>query len=700
MAAAPTMTTTKINTTQSDTTAYANDTLMEWCNASDTDGDNVSYYYKQYLNDVLNSSGDESRQSWVKQQDANAYENNSGYWSSVELVVDGDEATAGRSNHGVVVAYLNMNYTKKQFSSSDTFWFNVWGWSANRYTHTNAFSSFSNCWNQSSTTLELRVRALDATNDWNSWECYNGTDWETVAFNNNTGLDDVSIKEEYINWSITKDSHSNGILINVDNTSNLIKGQNWTFSCLATDGTSNSSWLNSSTLTISNFVPVIVNEISFTNCSTGHCFNITSGIIDVDGFRDISNITVNVSNGTCDYLSNSSSTNYFNATFNCSGTSLVYAYVNMTFKDSSDAVVITSTVGNTYPNNIPIVDNVTISPSPANSSVDLNCTYDYSDGDSDAITDYFNWTINSVLSSTHTQILAIGNTSSNDNITCSVKVSDGYQNSTWDTSPLVNLGDTDAPIIYNVSISETSGYTDTTHYVYVNCSDALSGLATGYPKISYTDPNSTEQGNFTMSLVTNTTDKYQYANTFGVIGLYTDFKFYCMDAQSNLASNLTNNITYTSSVRPVADGGGSGGRDEPLCSINIVKPTISLNVIGVTGNKGNVSPWQSIVLQNMEDYDNTYTFSLENDVCELEDTAIAIKGNSQGLTRIRCTFPEQNTQTNLLVRCRESSLELRINLFSDLLSRLFSNPGLLIGLIVAIFTLIGLLAMTIRSITR
>ncbi|MBU1030411.1 MAG: right-handed parallel beta-helix repeat-containing protein [Nanoarchaeota archaeon] len=50
---APVMNSSRI----SPTTAYINDTLVGYCNATDADGDDVSYYYKWYKDNTLNSSG-------------------------------------------------------------------------------------------------------------------------------------------------------------------------------------------------------------------------------------------------------------------------------------------------------------------------------------------------------------------------------------------------------------------------------------------------------------------------------------------------------------------------------------------------------------------------------------------------------------------------------------------------------------------
>jgi len=81
-------------------------------------------------------------------------------------------------------------------------------------------------------------------------------------------------------------NYTNGISFNIANiSSGLAIGQNWTFACRATDGTTNGSWMNSTTINISNYIPnasIIVNSTRGTNSTTENLTAYTT-ITDPDG---------------------------------------------------------------------------------------------------------------------------------------------------------------------------------------------------------------------------------------------------------------------------------------------------------------------------------------------------------------------------------------------------------------------------------
>ena len=212
-------------------------------------------------------------------------------------------------------------------------------------------------------------------------------------------------------------------------------------------------------------------------------------------------------------------------------------------------------------NTAPVLVSAAISPSPASEIQNLNCTYVATDADNDTIlVQAYNWTVNGNASAFHTQILGVGNYTGTDTVACSVIVNDSYDSSSWISAPGITLDDTAPPVIYQAYVDSYSVKTDEVHTITVNCSDPEgTGIAGGYPRFSYVSPASVTQGNYTMSLRTNTTDIFDYALTFSQVGTYTDFFFYCMDAQNNMQSNTTANLTVSSSVRVVdipATGGG------------------------------------------------------------------------------------------------------------------------------------------------
>jgi hypothetical protein len=101
----------------------------------------------------------------------------------------------------------------------------------------------------------------------------------------------------YYEWFLDGDSYSSGIsaehyssgveaLVSTISPA-LAKGQNWTFGCLATDNLTNSSWLNSTNLTISNTPPPKV-TLQYPDSGNGSFINLSprfnwSEAVDADG---------------------------------------------------------------------------------------------------------------------------------------------------------------------------------------------------------------------------------------------------------------------------------------------------------------------------------------------------------------------------------------------------------------------------------
>ncbi len=84
---------------------------------------------------------------------------------------------------------------------------------------------------------------------------------------------------------VTSTNFTQATEVNVANISaGLVKGQNWLLGCLATDDASNSSWMNSSNATISNYLPSITSvSISPTFPTTANDLNCSaSGFSDAD----------------------------------------------------------------------------------------------------------------------------------------------------------------------------------------------------------------------------------------------------------------------------------------------------------------------------------------------------------------------------------------------------------------------------------
>ncbi|HQT45134.1 MAG TPA: hypothetical protein PLO51_04090, partial [Candidatus Micrarchaeota archaeon] len=144
-----------------------------------------------------------------------------------------------------------------------------------------------------------------------------------------------------------------GIEYNLANfTGTLAVGDNFTFEVYSTDGIANSSKLNSSVVTITNSAPTITVQNTFTNASAGHSMLVLAGITDLDGASDIASTNISTSAGSCAYVSNLTSGNNFNVTYNCTATSPGTATIAIGFTDKSGAYVQSTASGNAYPDKI------------------------------------------------------------------------------------------------------------------------------------------------------------------------------------------------------------------------------------------------------------------------------------------------------------------------------------------------------------
>ncbi len=140
-----------------------------------------------------------------------------------------------------------------------------------------------------------------------------------------------------------------------------------------------------------NTAPTIQVQNIFINCSAGHCFNVTAGVSDADGGTDIVKTNISTTSGTCEHYSNTTNGNYFNVTFNCSGTALQSTDIIIGFNDSFGAYVNSTLSSNTYPDQAP-TDPTDIAGFPANLYVGDSLTVSASggsDADGDTITDHF-----------------------------------------------------------------------------------------------------------------------------------------------------------------------------------------------------------------------------------------------------------------------------------------------------------------------
>jgi len=206
----------------------------------------------------------------------------------------------------------------------------------------------------------------------------------------------------------------------------------------AYDGASYSSE-EEKNITVANSIPTIQFQNTFVNASAGHDFNVTAGIQDLDGGSDIKATNISSSSGSCVQLSNTTSSNYFNVTFNCSGTALVSTNIIIGFTDTSNDYIATTQSPNTYPDQAPTTPTdltLTAGNIKVTDTLAGTCT-DSTDTDGDSIT-YFYQFYNSnntagrqAYSSDNDYVIAVADAHDEIRVRCIATTT--YTNSSYDT---------------------------------------------------------------------------------------------------------------------------------------------------------------------------------------------------------------------------------------------------------------------------
>lgn len=229
------------------------------------------------------------------------------------------------------------------------------------------------------------------------------------------------------------------------------------------------------------------------------------------------------------------------------------SFANDTSGNTNQTEQLTIVIKKKVPNATVVIIN-----KPLTVSENLSITKSFSDGDNDTwVYNETRWYLNGTYQSDwdNFTFLSYTNTTNYDNWTVSFRVKDLYNWSDWINDSVV-IFDTTAPTLRDLTLSATSGYLYSVVTITANCSDTLSTISSGFPKVQITDPNSVVT-NFTMSLDSGDIYTKSYA-TGGAVGTYT-FDFYCKDDSNNMKSNTSTGLTYTTSERPFDGGGGGGG---------------------------------------------------------------------------------------------------------------------------------------------
>jgi len=334
--------------------------------------------------------------------------------------------------------------------------------------------------------------------------------------------------------------------VSVVDSSSVFSGDSWLLSCSAVcSDFSSSSWLNSSSLVISNSLPVVLtsNISPSSSLSNGSLTGSCTGS-DVDG-DSLSSVYDWFSGG----VSTGVTSSVLSSDYLVRGDGVVLSCNVFDGSDNGSTWINSTSV--TISNTPTVINSVTV----VTSTGGLNCSYDFFDEDNDTVVaEYFNWSVNDVgVVGVDNVFLSSANFSDFDNVTCSIIVYDGYENSTIKNSSIFNPSDVSAPVISDFVIPSTGTNIENV-IITVNCTDDIS-IGSGYPKISYKFQDNTTYEDIIMTSFT--TNIYRFPNNFGAVGVYSGFNVTCVDGSGNSAFSSSNStLTISTPIVPVTSGGG------------------------------------------------------------------------------------------------------------------------------------------------
>lgn len=306
----------------------------------------------------------------------------------------------------------------------------------------------------------------------------------------------------YYEWYLNNVTNTSGYLStqfnastknNINNLSRtFVKHQNWTFACMANDGTYNSTWLNSTTLEISNSPPYIESMLNF---NFAPFVNIEKNITQIPHntsypyvgvyCNDSNNDTLNYSINDTTWKVWNSSTEWdyvpqrddYGGTFNLTGLNVTWTgFYNYTFNCSDDETSIQTWFAFNITNSIPVTGTPTISPSTNiyKNTTPLTCTNSTTtDADGDSVTLYYQWFNDTgTITGANTNTLTNASYNRYDNITCQIIPNDGEINGTSKNSSIVSILNT-RPMQNSclLNYSDVFVYRNTTIQLWSNITD-------------------------------------------------------------------------------------------------------------------------------------------------------------------------------------------------------------------------------------
>jgi hypothetical protein len=280
----------------------------------------------------------------------------------------------------------------------------------------------------------------------------------------------------FVNGSAVRINRTSLQIIENITISGLYRGNQFAWQVWANDtwGRSNA---NLFTVIVQNSNPTLKTDLTFTNFSAGHGFNVSVTFSDADLGTDFINPTIENSTGTCYYISNSTSGDDFTIKYNCTGTALTSTNIRINATDLG-AITINSTVlSNTFPNQEPTLTNVELNHTAGViDTEDLVCNLTgANDSDNDLVRYYYEWYVDGAAIGLNETLLRSGNLTNGEQWYCEGWVSDYYENSSKYTSTVVLIGSSFiAPTIDNWNVTtanvNSSVATPTNNNSYINFS--------------------------------------------------------------------------------------------------------------------------------------------------------------------------------------------------------------------------------------
>lgn len=321
----------------------------------------------------------------------------------------------------------------------------------------------------------------------------------------------------------------------------LTRGQIFTWKFYANDSAGN---MNESmplqTFTILNTDPTLKTDLAFINSTIGHNFTVSAVFTDLDTAMDISSHTIETSSGTCQYKSNTTSSNDFTVKYNCTGTALTETTIRINATDLGGITINSSQLSNTYPNNAPTISGAELNKTSGVLDTDsLNCTIsDPVDLDLDTITDFFEWYKDSVAQNLNSFNLSNSFTSVAETWFCEAWIGDTFENSSKFTSTSVVIGSSFvAPSIDSVNATTVTTQINSSAVNPTN-NDSILNVS-----VKFTDADDNE---WTAFFCNTPTFADCQANASGEIYAMSDVNSTAkeLDRQFNVSGITSSSVTY------------------------------------------------------------------------------------------------------------------------------------------------------------